>query len=348
VSLYGVQKYYYPKFLGFMYGTLDAVSQSPRYGSIDFDVTVNGELLDSPTMYTVSFPNGTVQSYYRLGGVLYNCPAGTYSISATVNGVTKKTAFSVVAGSQAKVLLQFGSVSPLLSDDFEHGFPGSWVLSRTYNDIVALNALKYMSATHSVECSVDGGQSSGEMAYISRQVGPLKEVYVEVGVDFSALPVTGSWCPINLRATTTSPGSLAWVQVERRASGVVWVVYWRDSSQGATMSRVISGIGVNTHQWYRLELYVRVDTPTTGEVKFWIDGNLVFDQAGINNTEWPNGVRYVQIGERWSSPSSGAHSVYIDDVTITSTYTGAIAVADLNSDGSVDIFDAIIVAGQFE
>jgi glutamine cyclotransferase len=83
---------------------------------------------------------------------------------------------------------------------------------------------------------------------------------------------------------------------------------------------VISGIAVNANQWYRLEIHVKVDTPTTGEVKCWINGSLVLDQTGINNTEWLNGVQYLQFGEKCASPLSGAHHVYVDDVKVASSY----------------------------
>ena len=112
--LYGIEGYYYPKVLGLLLGTLDAVGQDPVFGSIDFDCMVDGRFLGELVSYEVTFPDGSVESFYRVGGVLYDCPVGSYSIRVSVGGESQSGRFSVLAGLQTKVIVRFGSPSGLV------------------------------------------------------------------------------------------------------------------------------------------------------------------------------------------------------------------------------------------
>ncbi len=356
--LYAIQQYYYPKILGFLRGTLDATAQNPYYGSIDFDCTMDNQLLNEPTTYEVTFPNASIKSYYRAGGLIYNCPEGAYSVRVVVNNNAQTCQFSVLASSQTKVVMRFGSTtgavvsiipsssaSPALPststfvDGFESGLSDDWKVTRTLNDQVQLSSEQAVSGAYSVKCYVDDKESAGEMAYVSREIAPTREVYVRTYVRFSSLPISGSWCPINVRAQLNNPGALAWLELRRTSLGVVWTGCWRDSY--STMSEDLIGVSINANRWYYVELYVKVDSSGMGEVDIWIDGILVLHKSGISNGEWLGGVQYVQFGERWASPYSGTHSVYVDCIEVS------IGHSVPSTSLSVQVYD-MATAGEFQ
>lgn len=226
---------------------------------------------------------------------------------------------SLILNGYSVVLMQ--TVAPIYSCDFEGAFPSDWVRYKTYNESVMSTNTQAASGTQSVRCSVDSlEKNSGEMAYIQKQITPLTEVYVQAYVRFDSLPSSGYFSPMNIRAQTASPGAIGWLEVHKETSGVVWTCCWRDSTAATTGTATISGVAINANQWYSIEIYVKVGSLGNGAVKYWIDGALVYQKTGIDNSEWPTGVQYMQFGERWSTPLTGAHSVYVDTVTVSSSY----------------------------
>jgi hypothetical protein len=178
-----------------------------------------------------------------------------------------------------------------------------------------------------LQATIDGTESTAEYAFITHRIGSgtaldlirSSNVYVKAYVRFSTLPTSGgSWCPINLRAKIESPGALAWFDLHKASTGAYWDFQYRDSATHTTQTVRISGATVNANQWYSIEIHIKTDC-SAGAVGVWIDGKLVLEKTGLNNSEWGS-LQYIRLGEICSTPGSGAHSTYIDDLAVSNSY----------------------------
>lgn len=321
--LWAIQQYYYPKSKGLLLGTLDNTANPTSYGSITIDSHLNSEPVDSKVNYCLTFPNNTIKAYSLAGGVIYKCPAGSYKILSQANNQTIQESFTVMADQNTNVEFQFGvshTSSIIYQDYFEGAFPNSaWTLTHNSLNTVTQTTAHYETTSHSLQTNVYGSLSTVQYAYITHQISPLNEAYVKVYVRFSVLPSSGSsWCPINLRARTDSPGALAWLELHNDSTNAYWVLCYRNSATQSTQTARLSGVTINANQWYSIEIYVKKDS-TAGAIKCWINGALVLEKTGLNNAEW-GGLQYIQLGERYSSASSNTHLTYIDDLSVSKSY----------------------------
>jgi hypothetical protein len=284
------------------------------------------------TNYYLTFPNQTTKTFRDMvGGVIYKYPPSSCKIACQTNNQTITQTVAVVAGQNSNVKFQFNpqSGSLIYQDYFEGAFPNSaWTPSRTGSDKVTQTTAHYETASHSLQATIDGTESTAEYAFVTHKttsgMGTLdlvssSNVYVKAYVRFSTLPTSGgSWCPINLRATTGSPGALAWLELQKDSTGAYWEFHYRDSTTHTTKAVRISGAIVNANQWYSIEIHTKTDC-SAGVVGCWINGKLVLEKTGLNNGEW-GPLQYIRLGEIYSTPGSGTHSTYIDDLTVSNSY----------------------------
>jgi len=83
----------------------------PQTGSLEISFTVNGVAVQSPCLFTVTFPNYTKTDLYGSGFILKNIPTGTYAVKGTYDNEIQTTTAQVTAGQKATCSLAFTSTS---------------------------------------------------------------------------------------------------------------------------------------------------------------------------------------------------------------------------------------------
>jgi hypothetical protein len=78
-----------------------------------------------------------------------------------------------------------------------------------------------------------------------------------------------------------------------------------------------AGAAIPIATWFHLEIFLKPSDAGKGEVKVYLDGNVVFDLAGITTDTTTWGQWYV--GSYATDLLQGAETVYVDDVTIDTT-----------------------------
>ncbi len=323
MPLWAIQQYWYPRNLGLIYGMLDAAKQNPSLGSIDYDATLNGRYISTKITYSISYPSGMVKTFLRMGSVLYNLQAGLYTVKATVNGETLQSTVAVKTGQQARVVLQFGTRSSSsgdqssFSDGFEGAFPNTYYVRNSFSDTVTRVTSPVKSGAYALAFNIDNVENSGESAFIEKIIPVRSEIYIEGSFRFSSVPTSGSWNIINVRALSSNPGAYAWLEIHKETSGIQLVMNYRDSATKSQKSVVVQGVTMQANIWYNFEMYV--GTGQYGSVKCWLGGTQVLSLTDINNSEW-TGITIIQMGERWSTPLSGRHTTYLDNMALSQSF----------------------------
>jgi hypothetical protein len=297
-------------------GTQPPVSPPPTQpviGSLKVTGTYNSQAVSFEAWYIVNSTTSAHVVAPTAGYTWTGLPVGTYTVYGKYSTITKSSTTTVISGQTASVSFNFGATPTLIfSDGFEGTWPSStWTTITTSGDTISKSSVAY-AGSWSLAHMVDGS-STGEQAYSTRDLGVQYAAgYYRCYVRFDVLPTAGkSFALLNIRPRLEQPGTSAFVEV----AGANFRLAWRDATANATLNYVYTGKTLNANTWYCIQVYVSVGNP--GTVTFWVDGTQAYTIAAVNN-EW-GGVRYVQIGERWTAALT-PHTIFIDEVAVDDVY----------------------------
>jgi len=211
-------------------------------------------------------------------------------------------------------------MTQIFSDDFESGDFSAWTDTYTEGSpTVSVVSNPVHQGSYAEKATTNSG--SGR-AMARKDITAQTEAYMRAYVRFSAFPNSGvELCYLGLRDYTENPtqagiyndgGTYKW-----RLR--YWKVGWTDLFSTTPTPQLDT--------WFCVEIYMKVDA-TNGEVKMWVDGNLIVQDSGFDTTSGGN-IDRVCSGIIYYGGSQSI-DIYVDDVVVADTYIGPISGGGLS------------------
>jgi len=229
----------------------------------------------------------------------------------------------------------------LFTDNFESGDFGSWDGNQaTPGETLTVTETLARDGVHSALFTADGDQSS-EAAYSYKNVQPSTSMFARGYFIATSFIETGNYSRFYFAAFSASGTNVAMVGC-RRSEDTMW---WRLAvMNGSTWVIVDAQASRLLGQWCRFELQW-TEGSVNGYGKLYVDDIPVCLVSGINTTAYGT-VDSVKFGIAQSGYTKTAF--YLDCVQVSRVSLGSLPIpTDLNQNGNVDIYDAVILSRAF-
>ncbi len=214
----------------------------------------------------------------------------------------------------------FGAMNPvhalIFEDGFESGDLSAWSGSSTEpGDTIAASTEQVNSGTYSAKAVVDTDVDANQaMVWINftGQTTVYARIYIYVPSSFSTsdyvtvMQFLNGWSNILSAAIDDDMTLYLYNQVGGEAYGF---------GVGSTLSK---------DEWHCLEM-MAVISPTVGEARLWLDGNLEIEATGKNLGS--NTIDKFSAGYYWGAPYTESNTLYIDDAAVDTSPIGTLGEA---------------------
>lgn len=170
-------------------------------------------------------------------------------------------------------------------------------------------------------------------------IGDSQYVIDETNVD--QYPLMGPWTDIGQAVTVTYSRQISFVYTSVVSSGVT-IVNLTQTGKPAPVGFFLVG-----------EFPVYYDVKTTANYSGSIALTLTYDDAGLNSLEEKNVVlvQWNDTSQEWENIVTGVdamHNLIYGETSFLSVFTLVLPLlGDINKDGIIDIYDAILLSGAF-
>ncbi|MGD2038621.1 MAG: hypothetical protein PVH28_12090, partial [Desulfobacterales bacterium] len=210
-----------------------------------------------------------------------------------------------------------GAINPvhavIFEDGFESGDLSAWSGNSTEpGDTIAASSEQVKSGTYASKSAVDNDVDANQaMVWIdfSGETTVYARIYIYVPSSFvttdhvTVMQYLNNWS--NILATTIDDDMTLymWNAVASEGYGI---------GVGSTLTK---------DAWHCLEM-MAVISPTVGEARLWLDGNLEIEATGKNLGS--NTIDKFAAGYYWGSPYNESNTLYIDDAVVDTSPIGLL------------------------
>jgi hypothetical protein len=214
----------------------------------------------------------------------------------------------------------FGAISPvhalIFEDGFESGDLSAWSGNSTNaGDTITASTEQALTGTYSAKAVVDTDAAANQAMVWRNFTGETTvyaRIYIYVPSSFSTadyvatMQFLNDWS--NIITTTIDDDMTLYMN-----NNVADELY--GYGVGSTLSK---------NEWHCLEM-MAVISPTVGEARLWLDGNLEIEATGKNLGS--NTIDKFSAGYYWGAPYDESNTLYIDDAAVDTSPIGPLGEA---------------------
>ncbi|NIS16046.1 MAG: hypothetical protein GWN96_07415, partial [candidate division Zixibacteria bacterium] len=231
------------------------------------------------------------------------------------SAILKAVWISLIAA--VAVLSAINPVQALIFEDgFESGDLSAWSGSSTEpGDTIAASTEQVKSGTYAAKADVDTDAAANQAIVwtdFTGQTTVYARIYIYVPSSFSTsdyvavMQFFNGWSNILATSIDDDMTLYMWNTVASEGYGV---------GVGSTLSK---------DEWHCLEM-MAVISPTVGEARLWLDGNLEIEATGKNLGS--NTIDKFAAGYYWAFPYNESNTLYIDDAVVDTSSIGPLGAA---------------------
>jgi len=230
----------------------------------------------------------------------------------------------------------------LFEDGFETGDFSAWSGTvTTENEFATVEDPSSFDNTHSAKFS-SNGNSPFEAAFCYKTYLSLSQMCTSGSFRLTSSGITSNDNCFYLIALKSGRDGVVYAGWRQVAGIVKWNLLVRNGTDWASAYSEASPI-LNT--WYSVKLFWNED-PSTGHAELYVNGVLTCSLSNMNTTiQGEDQIRFG-LAELYNC---GSTTVNCDDCSVdaTSAARRETLSGDINGDGSIDIYDALIAAAAF-
>lgn len=239
-------------------------------------------------------------------------------------------------------------VSRVFYDGFESGNTNLWQqdglhLRCAVVGVSAVDGGTPKTGVSQAQCNWDGTQTNDVWQALTQQFAIQNETFIRYWVRYATdVDVSPNGGLGGKQGRLTTQDYQDGNQLYWGADGdgdVAWVTVIEN---GAPWGAQYGSIGVNDHQWHKIEIYIKPGLKGDGVVKVWHDGVLQFTNTYTNITAAGQKYDTFYLMSNWSGATGccthdAANHLYWDEFEVFTDGAGGTAATGSMADGSVRI-----------
>jgi hypothetical protein len=289
----------------------------------------------------ISFPGGSISDAAKAGAqtsFLLELGNGTRTLSE-VSTLVLPRFIPIAAVLSQESQSNVGNI--LFTDSFESGDFSYWDGTQTTpGEALSVTNRLARHCTHSA-LFIANGEQSLERAFCNKNLQASSSIFARGYFIATSFVDTADYSRFYFVSFAASGNNVAMAGC-RRSGNVTW---WRLAvMDGSNWVIVDSETSYLLDQWHRFELQW-TESPASGYGKLYLDDKLVCSISQINTTAF-GAVDSVKFGIVQSG--SAKTTFYLDYAQVSLVSLGSLPIPeDLNQDGKVDIYDALIFGAAY-
>jgi hypothetical protein len=230
----------------------------------------------------------------------------------------------------------------LFEDGFETGDFSVWSGTMTSeNESATVEDHTSFDNTHIAKFS-SNGNSPFEYAFCYKTYSSFSEMHASGSFRLTSSGITSNDDRFYLIALKSGRDGVAYAGWRQLAGTIKWNLLVRN---GTNWASAYSEVSPSLNTWYFVELFLNKD-PSNVHAELYVNGILMGSLSNVNTTiQGENQIRFG-LTELYNC---GSTTVNCDNCTVdtTSVARRETLSGDINGDGSIDIYDALIAAHAF-